>query len=151
MTAIISNSLKLQAPNLLVTKIFEIGALSRSMTGTESGGRFAATAIRMRAIRRASAFPAPEAFCKFLGITRSRLSNVENGFPISRGLQEIIVKKLPWISRSYLADGHEDALTGFTLQKLAPLLAEESDTTAPRSRSGTRSGRGPPLRKPSTS
>lgn len=95
----------------------------------------------MRAIRRASAYPTPEAFCKFLGITRSRLSNVENGFPISRGLQDIIIAKLPTISRSYLMDGNEDALTGFTLQKLAPLIAEESDTTLPRSRSKAGSGR----------
>jgi hypothetical protein len=113
--------------------------VSRSMTGNPSQGRFAPTAIRLRAIRRASAHTTPEAFCNFLGITRSRLSNAENGFPISRQLQDIIVAKLPWVSRSYLVDGSEDALTGFTLQKLAPLLAEESDTTAPRSRS--KSGR----------
>lgn len=111
------------------------------MTGTETGGRFAATAIRMRAIRRASAYPDRKDFAEFLGITLSRLSNVENGFPISTDMQNRIVTKMPTISRSYLMDGNEDALTGFTLQKLAPLLAEESDTTAPRSRSKTNSGR----------
>lgn len=135
MTPTISNSLKLQVPNSFVTKKFEDRALFPAMTGKEQAGRFAATAIRMRAIRRASAYPTPEAFCKFLGITRSRLSNVENGFPISRQMQDMIVRKLPWVSRSYLVDGNEDALTGFTLQKLAPLLAEESDITVPRSRS----------------
>jgi hypothetical protein len=105
------------------------------MAGTETGGRFAPTAIRLRAIRRASVYPTPELFCEFLGISRSRLSNVENGLPIGRGLQDIIVRKLPWVSRSFLMDGNEDALTGFTLQKLSPLLTEESDTTLPRSRS----------------
>ncbi len=110
------------------------------MTGRHDNGRFAATAIRMRAIRRASAHPGIEAFCKFLGITRSRLSNVENGHPISRQMQDLIVQKMPWVSRSYLVDGNEDALTGFTLQKLAPLLAEESDTTLPRSRSKADAG-----------
>ena len=89
----------------------------------------------MRAIRRLTAYPAPKDFCDFLGITLSRLSNVENGFPISRQLQDIIVAKIPTVSRSYLMDGNEDALTGFTLQKLRPLLEEESDTTRPRSRS----------------
>jgi len=98
-------------------------------------GRFAPTAVRMRAIRRLTAYPAPKDFCDFLGITLSRLSNVENGFPISRQLQDIIVAKIPTVSRSYLMDGNEDALTGFTLQKLRPLLEEESDTTRPRSRS----------------
>lgn len=121
------------------------------MTGTETGGRFAPTAIRMRAIRKSSAYPDIESFCKFLGINRSRLANVENGHPIGRLLQDIIVAKMPWISRSYLMDGSEDALTGFTLQKLLPLVAEESDTTKPRSRSKASSGRGGPAKNPTTS
>ena len=112
------------------------------MTGTYKAGRYAPTAIRMRAIRRASAYPTPQAFAEFLGITVSRLSNVENGHPVSRMMQDIIVAKMPWISRSFLMDGNEDALTGFTLQKLAPLLVEESDTTARRKRSPSRSGTG---------
>lgn len=136
----ISNFLDQQAPNNFVTKKFEIGAVSLPMTGKQIGGKFAPTAIRMRAIRRASAHPAPQDFAKFLGITFSRLSNVENGFPIGRGLQDIIVGKMPWIGRGWLLDGDEGALTGFTLQRLAPLVAEESDTTAPRSRSKSRSG-----------
>ena len=105
------------------------------MTGRDPKGRFAPTAVRMRAIRRYSAYPTPELFCKFLGIERSRLTNIENGFPVSRDMQDRIVAKMPTISRSFLVDGDEDALTGFTLQKLRPLLAEESDTTKPRSRS----------------
>lgn len=135
MTSTNSNSLNLQAPNSFDTKKFEIGAKFRPMTTKDPRGRFAPTAIRMRAIRRASAYPAPKAFADFLGISVSRLSNVETGHPIGRQLQDIIVQKLPWISRSYLMDGNEDALTGFTLQKLQPLLREESDTTRPRSRS----------------
>jgi hypothetical protein len=140
----ISNSLKLQEPKKCCTKYFEFGALFHPMTDNVSGGRFAPTAIRMRAIRRASAHPTPEAFCNFLGISRSRLSNVEGGHPIGRQLQDIIVSKLPWISRGYLMDGDESAITSFTAQKLAPLLAEESDTTrsrSPRSAS-TKAGRG---------
>lgn len=135
-----SNILKQQATNSFVTKKFEFAAFSDPMTGTEKGGRFAPTAIRMRAIRRASIHKTPKAFCDFLGISVSRLSNVENGLPIGRGLQDIIVTKLPWVSRSYLMDGDEGALTGHTRQALAPLVAEESNTTLPRSRSSTRSG-----------
>lgn len=131
----ISNSLKLQEPNSFDTKKIEHDALFPTMKSKEPSGRFAPTAIRMRAIRRASAYPAPKNFADFLGIGLSRLSNVENGHPIGRQLQDIIVAKIPTISRSYLMDGNEDALTGFTLQKLRPLLAEESDTTRPRSRS----------------
>lgn len=110
------------------------------MTGKDPRGKFAPTAIRMRAIRRASAHPTPALFAKFLGISLSRLSNYETGHPISRGIQDIIVTKMPTISRSYLVDGAEDALTTFTLQKLRPLLEEESDSTRPRSRSKAGAG-----------
>lgn len=135
MTSTISSFLKLQGQNSFDTKEFGFRAVSRPMTGKHPRGRFAPTAIRLRAIRRASAHPTPALFADFLGITVSRLSNIENGHPISNDVQNRIVSKLPTISRSYLMDGNEDALTGFTLQRLRPLLAEESDTTRPRSRS----------------
>jgi hypothetical protein len=105
------------------------------MTTKDPRGRFAPTSIRMRAIRRASAFPAPKAFADFLGISVSRLSNVETGHPIGRQLQDIIVAKIPFVTRSYLMDGDEESLTVFTLQRLRPLLEEEMDKTRPRSRS----------------
>jgi hypothetical protein len=135
MTSTNSNFLKLQASNSFVTKKFEFAAVSEPMANPEKGGRFAPTAIRMRAIRRASIHPTPKAFCEFLGISVSRLSNVENGLPIGRGLQDIIITKLPWVSRSFLMDGDVESLTGHTRQLLAPLVAEESNTTLPRSRS----------------
>lgn len=135
MTCTIPSFLELQAPNSFDTKKFVFAAVSRPMTARHPMGPFAPTAIRMRAIRRASAYPDPALFAEFLGITVSRLNNFERGYPISNDVQNRIVAKLPTISRSYLMDGNEDALTGFTLQKLRPLLAEESDTTKPRSRS----------------
>ncbi len=135
-----SNSLKQQEPNSFDTKKFEIGAHSRAMTGTETGGRFAPTAIRMRAVRRASAYPSRKDFADFLGITGPRLSNIENGFPISNDVQNRVIAKMPWVSRGWLMDGDEASLTGATLQRLAPLVAEESDTTAPRSRSKAAAG-----------
>src|ERR1051325_4044609 len=110
------------------------------MGSNETGGRFAPTAIRMRALRRLSAYPDRKDFCEYLGITVSALSNVENGLPISRILESKIVSKMPWVSGDWLQRGNESSLTGATLQRLLPLLAEESDTTAPRSRSKRRSG-----------
>lgn len=135
MTSVISNSLKLQAPNSFDTKDFEFGAPSGLMATQETGGRFAPTAIRMRAVRRASIYPARKDFAKFLGITVPALSNFENGFPLSRNLQDRVIAKLPWVSRGWLVDGAEGDLTVSALQRLAPLVAEESDTTVPRSRS----------------
>lgn len=131
----ISNSLKLQEPNSFDIKEIEFGAPSGVMAGKESGGRFAPTAIRMRAIRRASAYAERLAFAEFLGITRSSLANFENGFPISTGLQNRIAKKLPWVSMDWLLNGREDGLSGAKLQDLRAFVAEESVTTTPRSRS----------------
>jgi len=89
----------------------------------------------MRAVRRASAHPERKDFAEFLGITVPRLSNIENGFPISRDVQDRVISKLPWVSRDWLLDGNEGGLTVATLQRLAPLAAEESDRTVPRTRS----------------
>lgn len=136
-----SNFLMLQEPNSFATKKFELGAISALMGSQETGGRFVATAIRMRAVRRASIHPNRQAFAEFLGITVSRLSNIENGFPISRDVQDRVIAKMPWVTRSWLVDGDEASLTGTALQRLAPLVAEESDTTMPRSRSKGISGR----------
>lgn len=136
-----SNSLNLQQPNCFDTKKIELGASSQVMAGQESGGRFKPTAIRMRAARRASAYPARQDFAKFLGITAPNLSNIENGFAISTAVQDRVIAKMPWITRSWLMDGDEASLTGATLQRLAPLVAEESDTTTPRSRSKGSAGR----------
>lgn len=107
----------------------------KAMNSRHPLGRFAPTAIRLRAIRRASHAVIPKDFADLLGITVSRLSNFENGYPISPPIQLKIVEKLPWASRSYLMDGDERTLSGIWLQRLLPLVAEESDTTLPRSRS----------------
>jgi hypothetical protein len=144
MTSANSNSLKLQEPNSFATKKFEFAALSRSMGSKETGGRFTPTAIRMRAVRRASVYPDRQNFADFLGITASRLSNIENGFPLSRDVQNRVIDKMSWISRSWLVDGDEASLTGSALHRLAPLVAEESDTTTPRSRSRPSKGRASP-------
>lgn len=140
MTPTISNSLKLQEPNSFGSKEFEFNAPYRSMAGRETGGRFAPTAIRLRAVRLASAYPARKDFAKFLGITVPRLSNIENGHPLSRDVQNRVIAKMPWVGRGWLVDGDEGVLTATALQRLAPLVAAESDTTVPRTRSKGSSG-----------
>lgn len=136
-----SNYLNLQEPNSFDAKKFELGAKSGPMGRPETGGRFAPTAIRLRAVRRASVYPERKDFADFLGITATRLSNIENGTPLSRDVQDRVIAKMPWVSRSWLVDGDEGSLSGTALQRLAPLVAEESDTTTPRSRSKGVSGR----------
>lgn len=86
-----------------------------------------------------SAYPGRQDFANFLGIIPSRLSNIENGYPISRDVEEKLTAKMPWVSRDWLRTGNEAALTGATLQRLLPLLAEESAITTPLSRSKSRS------------
>ena len=136
-----SRDLKLQESKGFAVKKFEVRTDFRAMTSRETGGRFAPTAIRLRAVRRASHAPERRAFAELLGISVSRLSNYENGFPIPGDIQRKIIEAFPWVSRSFLMDGDERTLTGIWLQRLLPLVAEESDTTLPRSRSSARSSR----------
>jgi transcriptional regulator with XRE-family HTH domain len=105
------------------------------MSNRETGGRFADTAIRIRALRRASQWPDRQSFSKNIGISDNTRANIENGLPLSNGTIDLIVRKLPWISSDWLRYGREDALSAAVSQRLAPLLAEERDTTRPRSRS----------------
>lgn len=105
------------------------------MSSRDPRGKFAPTAIRMRALRKSSAHPIPADFAEFVGISVSNLSNVENGFPISRAVEARIIAKMPWVSGDWLQRGNESSLTVATIQRLAPLVAAESDTTTPRSRS----------------
>ncbi len=99
----------------------------------ETGGRFADKAIRMRALRRASIKPIRADFAAWIGITENTLSNIENGFPISNRVAQQIMQRMPWASMDWLNHGKEDGLSQATLQRLAPLVEEESDTTLPRS------------------
>lgn len=141
MTSTNSNTLKLQGPSFFDTKKIEVRPTCLTMSSRHPSKRFAPTAVRLRAVRRASAHPDPQAFANFLGITFSALSNLENGYPLSRGVQDKVIAKLTWVTRSWLVDNDEGSMTGTALQRLAPLLAEESDTTRPRSRSKAKAGR----------
>ena len=136
-----STSLKLQESKRFAVKKIETIAEFRPMSGKQTGGRFAPSAIRLRAIRRASHAPTRAAFADLVGLTVPNLSNLENGFPIGRVVQDKIVEKLPWVKRGFLMDGDQDQLTVAWLQRLLPLLAEESDTTLPPTRSRGKSGR----------
>jgi hypothetical protein len=130
-----SNSLKLQSSNSFAFKDFEFPAMFNAMNSRQTGGKFAPTAIRLRAVRRASFKPDKKGFAEFVGLTGPQLSNFENGYPISRMAQDKIVEKFPWANRSWLIDGNEGALTGVWAQRLLPLVEEESDRTLPRRRS----------------
>lgn len=90
MTYTNSTDLNLQVQNSFDTKKVEFTALFRPMAKRDPKGRFAETAIRLRAIRRASPYPTPKGFADFLGITVPRLSNFENGYPISMDVHLVL-------------------------------------------------------------
>lgn len=67
--------------------------------------------MRVRQVRRLAGYGQNAAgFAKFLGITPTRLSNIENGLPLSRQVAEIISQKVPGISWDWLYSGNESAL-----------------------------------------
>jgi transcriptional regulator with XRE-family HTH domain len=94
----------------------------------ESGGRISQTAIRLRQLRRAEGHKVAKAFADRLGITASRLSNMEAGLPLSLDVARRIVAKVPGMSLDWLYDGREDALPLALRQRLRDAAAEKAST-----------------------
>lgn len=81
------------------------------MATPESGGKTAPTAVRMRQLRRASGYADnAKGFAEKLGITPPRLSNFENGLPISIDVAKRICQQVPGMSLDWLYYGKLEAV-----------------------------------------
>jgi plasmid maintenance system antidote protein VapI len=89
-----------------------------------------ATALRIRQLREAEGFPSATAFAAKLGITTSRLSNIENGSPLSHDVAMKIVTKIHGVSLDWLHRGKEEALPLILRQRLAAVKTSEMTTSA---------------------
>ena len=81
------------------------------MATPETGGRHAPTARRIRQLRTAEEYPTATAFAGKLGITVSRLSNLENGSPLSIDVARRIIRAVPGVTLDWLYEGVEDGLS----------------------------------------
>lgn len=59
-------------------------------------------------------------FTEVLGITKSRWSNVENGYPVSKDLADKLIRKFPGLTRDYIQEGEKRGLSLEMLQLLLP-------------------------------
>jgi plasmid maintenance system antidote protein VapI len=103
-----------------------------AMAKTETGGRNAPHAVRIRSVRFAERYPTAKAFAEAIGVQPPRLANIENGHPLSIDVAQRIVRRFPWYSLDWLYNGREDALNATTRQALRE-ASEKASTTASRS------------------
>lgn len=108
------------------------------MATPETGGPTAPTAVRMRTLRIAEGYGnrAKEWAAK-LGITPSRLSNIENGLPLSSEVALLTAKKVPGVTLDWLYLGKLDAVP---LELRQRLQAAEEAGKGTRMRSESRGG-----------
>lgn len=111
-----------------------IGQNRKIMASSDSIRKLPPTALRIRQLRQAEGFPTATAFANKIGITTSRLSNLENGLPLSIDVAHKIVAKVHGVSLDWLYYGKEDALPKSVLQRLA--AAPETATKGRRARTG---------------
>jgi plasmid maintenance system antidote protein VapI len=102
------------------------------MAKSETGGRNAPHAVRIRSVRFAERFPTAKAFAEAIGVQPPRLANIENGHPLSIDVAQRIVHRFPWYSLDWLYNGREDTLSAVTRQALRE-ASEKANTTASRS------------------
>lgn len=71
-----------------------------------------------------------QAFADWLGVSLSRWNNVERGYPVSRSLGDMLVEKIPGMSKDWIDHARTDALS----VGLARRLAGAEDTQEPHQR-----------------
>lgn len=91
-------------------------------------------AQRIIRLRLARGFPKTADFARFLGVSKSRLSNVENGSPLAKDLAFRIVQKVPGMTTDWLWFGS----TGGLSHQMAQMLDEGPSPSTGRAKGKTR-------------
>lgn len=101
----------------------------------ETGGKNSPTAKRLRQLRAAEGYRVAKTFAEHLGITQTRLSNMEAGHPLSIDVAKKLTAKVPGLSLDWLYFGKEEALPLALRQRLAEFGGQEEKATTTESRS----------------
>lgn len=91
---------------------------SHHMAVREKGGKWAAHAVRLRVLRAALFEENSSSFAKRLKVSVQRLSNMENGFPLSIDVANKIRTAAPGLTLDWLYHGEERAVPMEMLMKL---------------------------------
>ena len=88
------------------------------MSTPQSGGKDAPTAVRVRLVRTIERYGLQKDFADAIGITASRLANIENGFALSIDVAQKINDKFPMYTLDWLYNGKEEGLSAATRQAI---------------------------------
>lgn len=102
-----------------------------AMATPESGGRDAPHAVRLRTVRAIEGYELQRAFAEYLGVSPSRLNNIENGMPLSIDVAQKIVAKFPVYTLDWLYNGKEDGLSAATRQAIREAAGAGKATRTP--------------------
>lgn len=108
------------------TKVY--AANSRRMAVREKGGKWAPHAVRLRVLRTAIFRESTTAFAKRLNVSQQRISNMENGFPLSIDVANKIRLAAPGITLDWLYHGEERAVPMDMIMRLRAEAAKPEHT-----------------------
>lgn len=79
---------------------------------------------RLRHLRRALGYEYASTFARWLGIQDNRWTNLENGFPLSKEIAFLLVRRVSGLSLDWLYFGRTDGLSERLGQKLGEFPEE---------------------------
>ena len=68
-------------------------------------------AVRLRRLRKALGYKSGAEFARFLGISKARWWNFENGYPLPREMVFLLCKKIDGLTSDWIYFGREQFLT----------------------------------------
>jgi transcriptional regulator with XRE-family HTH domain len=101
------------------------------MATPATGGKNAPHAVRIRTVRAIEGYELQKAFAEFLGVSPSRLANIENGLPLSIDVAQKIVAKFPVYTLDWLYNGNEGGLSATTRQAIRDAAGAGKATKTP--------------------
>ena len=107
------NKLKCKANQLITRVMLEIADMIDRKKG--------ATSRRLKFLRERLGYRKPGRFADYLGISAARWSNVENGFPCSLKIAQLLRKKIAGLDLDWIYYGDPTGLS----ERMAKLLGEQ--------------------------
>lgn len=116
------NILELQAPNYFDGESKPPGAVSRAMAKQAQALSEDTVGSRLERLREVMQYGTQTGFSAFLGVTLSRYNNVaRDDAPLSRQLEEILVRKCPGVTGAWLRYGDPSGLPVELARKLGAI------------------------------
>lgn len=99
------------------------------MAAAKTEGWDAESASRMVRLREFMGYEQSAAFAAFLGMSPQRWNNLENGFPVSKAVAFLLVRKVPGLTTDWVWFGKVEGLPVQLARELAPESTGNLSTT----------------------